>query len=176
VPDGSLDFDEYLKVDQSMVGGNVTRRYHNEEIRKVLGRTSGLPEIGDRLACQRNDHGLGIFNGGMFMVVSEPKKSRFADTISLELKSLDFPDHENYRVRVRPEFFTGDDERSTDKELKNTQRFRYGYALTVHKAQGSQWGHVIIEDESHIFGEYARNWLYTAVTRACERVTLVTRL
>lgn len=176
VPDGSLEIDEVLCADQLLVGRNVTRRYYNEEIRRALGRTSDLPEIGDRLACQRNDHGLGIFNGGMFTVVSKPKKSRFAETISLELKSLDFPSNEIYRVRVHPDFFARDETEVSEKELRNTQRFRYGYALTAHKAQGSQWDHVIIEDESHIFNRHARNWLYTAVTRAADRVTLVTRL
>ncbi|WP_319544651.1 ATP-dependent RecD-like DNA helicase [Ruegeria conchae] len=176
VPDGSLEIDEILDADQLLAGRNVTRSHYNEEIRRALGRTSDLPEIGDRLVCQHNDHGLGIVNGGMFTVVSEPKNSRFSGTLSLELKSCDFPDHENYRVRVYPEYFTDDEERLADKERKNSQQFKYGYALTVHKAQGSQWGHVIIEDESHIFDKYARNWLYTAVTRASECVTLVTRL
>lgn len=176
VPDGSLELGEVLSADQLLVGRNVTRCHYNDEIRRALGRTRDLPEIGDRLVCQRNDHGLGIFNGEMFTVMSEPKESRFSDTISLELKSLDFPDHEIDRVRVRPEFFTGDEEKLTPTDKKNTQRFRYGYALTVHKAQGSQWDHVIIEDESDIFKPHARNWLYTAITRASERVTLVTRL
>ncbi|WP_353392138.1 hypothetical protein [Ruegeria sp. HU-ET01832] len=35
---------------------------------------------------------------------------------------------------------------------------------------------MIIQDESHIFDKYARNWLHTAATRASECVTLVTRL
>lgn len=177
VPDGSLDVvEEALKADQLLVGRNVTRNYYNEAMRKELGRTGNMPEIGDRLVCQRNDHSLGIFNGGMFSVVFEPKKSRFTDTISLELESLEFPGHENYRVRVHPQFFLGEEDISTLKEPKNTQRFQYGYALTAHKAQGSQWGNVIIEDESYIFNEHARKWLYTAVTRASDRVTIVTRL
>ncbi len=62
--------------------------------------------------------------GGMFSVVSEPKKSRFANTLSLELKSLDFLEEENYHVRVRPEYFTGAEKSLTHKELKNTQSFR----------------------------------------------------
>jgi exodeoxyribonuclease-5 len=176
VPDGSLDLEEIHNADQLLVGRNTTRNYYNGEIRRALGRVGDMPEIGDRLTCQRNDHGLGIFNGGMFSVVSEPKKSRFANTLSLELKSLEFLVEENYRGRVRPEYFTGAEKSLTHKELKNTQSFRYGYALTVHKAQGSQWGNVIVEDESHIFNENERKWLYTAITRASESVTIATRL
>jgi exodeoxyribonuclease V len=43
----------------------------------------------------------------------------------------------------------------------------------VHKAQGSPWGSVIVLDESRAFRENRWRWLYTAVTRAQSRVTLV---
>ena len=45
--------------------------------------------------------------------------------------------------------------------------------LTVHKAQGSQWDDVVVFDESFAFPENRERWLYTAVTRAVERVTVV---
>lgn len=176
VPYDSLNLEEIMAADQLLVGRNVMRSYYNREFRTALGRSGDLPEIGDRLACQRNDHGLGIFNGGMFNVVSEPVKARFSDTLLLELRSLDFPERENCHVRVRPEYFSGEEDRLKPADEKNTQKFRYGYALTVHKAQGSQWGNVIVNDEHFFFKKHARNWLYTAVTRASESVTLMTRL
>lgn len=40
-------------------------------------------------------------------------------------------------------------------------------------SQGSQWNNVLVLDESRAFQQYAKNHLYTAVTRACERVTVV---
>jgi len=53
--------------------------------------------------------------------------------------------------------------------------FTLGYALTVHKSQGSEWKHVIIvlhKDHSIMaFNEL----LYTAVTRAAEKVTIVAK-
>lgn len=53
--------------------------------------------------------------------------------------------------------------------------FSLGYALTVHKSQGSEWRHVIIvlhKDHSVMaFNEL----LYTAVTRAAEKVTIVAK-
>jgi ATP-dependent exoDNAse (exonuclease V) alpha subunit len=51
--------------------------------------------------------------------------------------------------------------------------FDFAYGLTVHKAQGSQWSNVTIFDEAGVFGEHARRWLYTAITRAADRLTLV---
>ena len=52
--------------------------------------------------------------------------------------------------------------------------FTYGYAVTTHKAQGSEWDKVLILEEKFPFEkeEHAR-WLYTAVTRASEKLVLV---
>jgi exodeoxyribonuclease-5 len=58
-------------------------------------------------------------------------------------------------------------------QRKSADEFDFGYALTVHKAQGSQWDNVVLFDESHMFRENAARWLYTGVTRAAERLTLV---
>ena len=58
----------------------------------------------------------------------------------------------------------------------NAVHVKYGYASTVHKAQGGQWSHVYIDgsfipkamnDKSYL------RWLYTAVTRSKERLCLV---
>ena len=51
--------------------------------------------------------------------------------------------------------------------------FDYGYALTVHKSQGSQWGNVYLFNESYAFREHSARWLYTAITRAADRLTIV---
>ena len=56
------------------------------------------------------------------------------------------------------------------KMLKGTQDFDYGYAITAHKSQGSQWNNVLIFDESWCFREDANRWLYTAITRAQTKV------
>ena len=47
----------------------------------------------------------------------------------------------------------------------------FGYALTVHKAQGSEWPNVLIIDEyrRRLDGDRP-GWLYTAITRASESV------
>jgi exodeoxyribonuclease-5 len=53
--------------------------------------------------------------------------------------------------------------------------FDWGYALTVHKAQGSQFSDVLVcyERSPYAKDEEFRRWLYTAVTRASERLTIV---
>lgn len=52
--------------------------------------------------------------------------------------------------------------------------FNYGYAITCHRAQGSEWEKVLVFEESFPFDkeEHAR-WLYTACTRPSEKLVLV---
>lgn len=58
----------------------------------------------------------------------------------------------------------------------NALQVKYAYALTCHKAQGGQWKHVYI-DVSYINPELNLTdffrWLYTAITRATEKVYLI---
>ena len=49
----------------------------------------------------------------------------------------------------------------------------FRYALTVHKAQGSQWERVCLVDESWCFREQRSRWLYTGITRAADLLTVV---
>ena len=52
--------------------------------------------------------------------------------------------------------------------------FAYAYAITCHKAQGSEWKKVLTIEEKFPFDkeEHAR-WLYTAATRASEKLVVV---
>ena len=47
------------------------------------------------------------------------------------------------------------------------------FAMTVHKAQGSQWDDVVLFDESGAFREHRARWLYTGLTRAAKKLTVV---
>ncbi len=52
-------------------------------------------------------------------------------------------------------------------------RFEFAYAVTCHKAQGSEFDFVIVFDESWAFGEERDRWLYTAITRAKEKLLII---
>ena len=52
-------------------------------------------------------------------------------------------------------------------------RFEFAYAVTCHKAQGSEFDFVIVFDESWAFGEERSRWLYTAITRAREKLLII---
>ena len=52
--------------------------------------------------------------------------------------------------------------------------FTYGYAITAHKAQGSEWDKVLVYEESFPFDkEEHKRWLYTAATRASQKLVLI---
>ena len=102
-----------------------------------------------------------------------------ADTLINRSSSLAFcsrkssDDGETASINVRREFFVGGDKDLPWFILKRTDQFTFGYVLTVHKAQGSQWDNVVLFDESHVFRDSARNWLYTGITRAASNLTVV---
>ena len=63
-----------------------------------------------------------------------------------------------------------------DDAYYNALQIKYGYAVTCHKAQGGQWAHVYIDQgymtDDMLTPDYI-HWLYTALTRATEKVFLV---
>ncbi len=52
-------------------------------------------------------------------------------------------------------------------------RFEFAYAVTCHKAQGSEFDFVIVFDESWAFNEEKDRWLYTAITRAKDKLLII---
>ena len=164
----TLDRDLVTSADMILVGRNATRQAYNKRMRELWGRKGSFPEEGEPLICLNNDQKLGIFNGQTFDVTSSRQDSR---VIRLKVKN----DETAVDVKVFPDFFVDDVEASKmgDRALRGTQQFAYAYAITCHKAQGSQWNKVCVFNESEIFREDSWRWEYTAVTRAAEHLTLV---
>jgi exodeoxyribonuclease-5 len=168
---GVMSPDQVAKADQVLVGKNATRRQYNSRLRAAMGFSGEYPATGDKLVCLKNDKPLGIFNGGLFCAGEiERGNSRH---LEFWAHSEDFPSRAPVKCVVRREFFIGAADDIPWQELRGTQQFDYGYALTCHKSQGSQWDDVIAYDESAIFREDAAKWLYTAITRAAKTITVV---
>ena len=87
----------------------------------------------------------------------------------------DEPGKNNVQAKVltHKAFFTGEDEAMAWSDRRQYDEFTFGYCLTVHKAQGSQWDKVYLFDESYVFREDRQRWLYTGLTRAAETITVV---
>jgi exodeoxyribonuclease-5 len=165
-----------LAADQILVGRNVTRESMNSRMRKWLNFTSELPSPNEKLICLRNDSTLGIYNGGMFTVdLAPPRDGKKPDNkINKYYLKSDDEDRPIIEVEVHDSFFDGAIAVPDWKKLKKSQQFAYSYGITVHKAQGSQWGNVLLYgSESYVFRDQQFRFLYTGVTRASETLTMV---
>jgi len=160
-----------LDADQVLVGRNATRRAYNQRMRERRGFTQALPMRGDKLVCLRNNKRKGLFNGGLWVVQERSRQRR--QVIGMKIRPEENPRAKDLKVSVRPECFSGGLEALPWEERKRYQEFDFGYVLTVHKSQGSQWDDVVLFDESFAFPDSRERWLYTGVTRAAKRLTVV---
>ena len=85
----------------------------------------------------------------------------------------DDPDRGVAKIKLLKAAFEDPDADIPWQQKKRFDDFDYGYALTVHKAQGSQWNDIVLFDESYAFKETRQRWLYTAITaRRRRRLTV----
>jgi exodeoxyribonuclease-5 len=177
----SIVTNKYLKrdvmsADQILCGKNLTRKVMNSNIRKVLKYEGLLPNKGESLICLRNKNNRKTgeklyFNGGMYEVASVEDKGKYHNSFSCRVISKD--DGTQTTAKIFKYIFDESNYEQPDwKTLAKGVEFDYGYCITTHKSQGSQWDYVYVIDESDVFGEFQSRWLYTAITRASERVTL----
>lgn len=163
-----------MSADQVLCGLNRSRQRLNRRIRALKGlqgaKNEDHPTVGDKLVCLRNKREKSLLNGSLWEVsdVEVGRKGR----ITLRILSLDDPGVSK-TVTVPEEFFFGTEDQLEWRTRLGYEEFTFGDALTVHKAQGSQWDNVVLFDESAAFGANHANWLYTGVTRAAESVHVV---
>ena len=188
----------YFWADQILVSTNKSRHDINSYIRDDLGR-GFEPEINDKVICLRNCWDTlsekqcdPLINGSIGTIsamhmesidyiimgqkVTVPVLVTDLITSNDEYKNL----HIDYTALTTGEkFFNPRQEYVIRKNKQNPElpiEFNFGYAITGHRAQGSQWNKVLVLEESFPFDriEHAR-WLYTTVTRAAEKLTLILR-
>lgn len=186
----------YFWADQILVSTNKSRHDINSYIRDDLGR-GFEPEINDKVICLRNCWDTlsekqcdPLINGSIGTIsamhmesidyiimgqkVTAPVLVTDLITSNDEYKNL----HIDYTALTTGEkFFNPRQEYIIRKNKQNPElpiEFNFGYAITGHRAQGSQWNKVLVLEESFPFDriEHAR-WLYTTVTRAAEKLTLI---
>jgi exodeoxyribonuclease-5 len=169
----ALDPERVVTADQVLVGRNNTRRAYNVRMRERRGLEGKLPVAGDKLVCLRNNRKKGLFNGSLWSVDERLTSRARAGTVRMRLLPEEGSHRKPVKVSVRPECFTGGLEALEWLIRKRYEEFDYGYVLTVHKAQGSQWDNVVLFDESFAFPDSRDRWLYTGITRAAKQLTIV---
>ena len=188
-------------ADQILVATNATRVSINAQMRKLLN-FGEQPQDGDKIICLRNywdcfsDNEEPLVNGTIGILKNSfltkrylPKIVKSTDGLShIDLIMGDFiSDSGMYFHSLEMDkkmIDTGEfslDWKTVYQLNRNPKtrdippfEFTYGYAITCHKAQGSEWDKVLVIEEKFPFDkiEHAR-WLYTAVTRSSEKLVLV---
>ena len=188
-------------ADQILVATNATRVSINTQMRKLLN-FGEKPQDGDKIICLRNywdcfsDNEEPLVNGTIGILKDSFLTKRYLPRI---VKSIDGLSHIDL---IMGDFISDSGmyfhSLEMDKKMIDTGEFSldwktvyqlnrnpktrdippleftYGYAITCHKAQGSEWDKVLVIEEKFPFDkiEHAR-WLYTAVTRSSEKLVLV---
>ena len=168
-----VDQDLVLSADQVLVGTNRTRRRYNQRLRQLKGFEASYPQAGDKLVCLRNDPAKGLLNGSLWKVMTSSRETVKPGINLLVSPEEDDPDRGVAKIKLLKAAFENPEDEIPWQQKKRFDDFDYGYALTVHKAQGSQWDEVVLFDESYAFKDTRERWLYTAITRAAERLTVV---
>lgn len=166
LPKSKISNDTYTKVEQLICGRNKTRVEWNRVFReKLFGAGTGMSYVheGDKVICLKNNRDFGVYNG-----------------LIGNITSIDAYNHTMNLKSDEKEWFLSysDDAWMVEKPELNHIReqcvFDYGYAITCHKSQGSEFKSILINNESvgktH---EERLRWTYTAVTRARELCYLV---
>ena len=186
----------YSWADQIICATNRKRQEINNYMRQAAGR-GDEPESGDKIICCRNCWDIldisgenALVNGTIgtlqdfekdvqsypiFGFPSVPILKANISTVDGEFCDvvLDYQMLKEGRPFLTPEQSYQIYRRPDLKNLEPVD-FNYGYAITGHRAQGSEWDKVLVFEERFPFDreEHAR-WLYTAATRASERLVLV---
>jgi exodeoxyribonuclease-5 len=169
-----------LRSGQLICGMNATRLQLNNAMRGAAGFGAGvLPSgPGEKIICLKNQNDIGLING-MFVTledVVDEGSLYFSAVVRGEDGALvQPPDARGGSGRLR--IYKGHFEDHLDfdrerhdrdwKQKKQLTEATFGWAITAHKAQGSQWENVIVWDDGLGRSELdRRRWLYTAITRA----------
>ena len=159
---------------------NKTRQAMNHGVRAALGRDGALV-VGDRVVCLLNSDGLGIMNGEVDTVVEVRQNKRSSKRYKARVVSVEFAS--GIKARVNLDLLGGkvSDFKMWARRVDNDDdliHIDYGYCLTVHKSQGSEWDEVgFIADGGFQWlkskdPSEARRLAYTAVTRASKRLRI----
>jgi exodeoxyribonuclease-5 len=190
----------YEWADQILCATNAKRNAINQFMREIKG-FGPEPEVGDKIISLRNQWDflsndwedpapltngtIGTIETAMRRDITVPfwicdKKIPILNTTMIDENGdkFDYIPIDYTSLTTGEKFLTGKQEyqmRKSDKCGDPPFEFSYAYGITCHKAQGSEWGKVMVYEERFPFDktEHAR-WAYTAATRASEKLVWVT--
>jgi exodeoxyribonuclease-5 len=165
-----------------LCGMNKTRVAFTEKIRKKHEFSRPEPYPGERLICLRNNYNDKIMNGqiGTLLWLMYENEEIYDITLLMDgfpdpFQTLAFPP--TFGLEKYDEVFSNMDWKDLQEVSgnKSVNFFDFGYVVSVHRSQGSEFDKVILLEERSYYwdDEYYKKWLYTAVTRAREKLFVV---
>ena len=176
-----------LGADQILCGKNITRHCLNERLRKIKfgEQYKKHPIDGDKVICLKNEWSVAGSNddplvNGMIGTISSVKihEGRLYKPEMI----ADFTSDNNgfyqdllmdHKIFVDKETTVNKDNWMMYPKNERAYEFDYGYAITTHKAQGSEFDKVVVYDEWLGDADFHRKWLYTSVTRSSKMLVVV---
>lgn len=155
--------DDVSQFDAVLCGYNKTRCAVNFRVRQRRGFKGDLPKKGERVICLRNHRTYGIFNG---MQATVDKVTKTGGKVYLDV--TDDIDNQYCGMEIDPDQF-GQEKTLRDSPFR-LALWDFGYCLTTHKSQGSEWDNVLVLEQIHTSWSEER-WRYTAATRAAKKLT-----
>ena len=171
--------DDILSADKILCGTNVQRHRMNKFHRLENGFGSPYPEEGETIIALLTDKRHGIYNGMCYRVAEVKRRCMESLVMDLIEDGEDEVTHPGITVnkRIFDKLAHSKMDNTLAKALNMSLQkgdFDFGYCLTVHKAQGSEWPKVMVVDDARWLKNGARQkWLYTAVTRPSRELIYV---
>lgn len=173
----------YRSDTQALCGLHRVRIGYTQRIRRLRGFEGPRPMPGETLMVRKNDRDLAIFNGTFAGLLEEPRPYQRragddeGDSRLLHL-DIDPEDGEPIKGALTDPFLF--DRHFGDvpepRYRKGIQWMDWGYVITMHSAQGSEWPDVTVVDDGGSFREDQHRWRYVGLTRASERGTFLRRM
>jgi len=177
----SVTYDESNLV--ILCGFNTTRANLNDMIRKKLDYKYKTPYPTEKVVCLVNNHSSKIMNGQIGTVLwIMPGNDCYRITIEIDgevyesLSSTKCFGEVTYTMYDKSKKEEMVREYAYGQGFSRVDYFDYGYAMSVHKSQGSEWDKVVLFEQraSMWDDEYYAKWLYTAITRSRQKLFVIT--
>jgi len=160
---------------QPICGMHKTRWAITQYIRNLRGYEGQAPLKGESVLFCKNFSKLGIFNGSFGLMANDSQVLKTGDLL-LDVKVEDIPGVMK-KLRSDPYLFNQHFKNDIKRPFvsKTVHEIDWGYVLTCHKAQGSEFSDVTVIDDSKVFRDDCHRWTYTAITRASDQLTFLQR-
>lgn len=181
VPKSSVGDNLLVTADQVLCGKNITRYELNKRIRQVIWKDdfSNGPLSGDKVICLKNYWNRGNLTNGTIGIIDNVytrdsvlfKPQMFAD-FHTDTSDDFYYLHMDYKIFTEGKPTVNQDNFAMYKKQERPLEFDFAYAVTTHKFQGSEAPKIVVFDEWLGGREMHQRWLYTACTRASEKLVI----